>query len=173
MAWRSFRWSTVICRISAFSSLDEPCREKEDVTVVASDLRKPLPYFTALKEIDGESRRPCLSAHLFLKGTGHQPPELGQAVVDPVSAPLLYDLRGDNGRGTVRADLKRQHEKDPKDPKDPRLRSAHPSSLLPGQNLRGAARRHGPRDWAVPERQRQRKADEGRTVLAQRETRQL
>lgn len=29
MACRSLRWSTVICRISAFSSLDEPCRENE------------------------------------------------------------------------------------------------------------------------------------------------
>lgn len=30
--------------------------------------------------------------YLFLKSTGHQPPELWQAVVDPVSTPLLYDL---------------------------------------------------------------------------------
>ncbi|TNN87996.1 hypothetical protein EYF80_001577 [Liparis tanakae] len=43
-----------------------------------------------------------MSGHLFLKSTGHQPPELRQAMVDPVSAPLLYDL-SKKSRGTVRA----------------------------------------------------------------------
>ena len=38
MACSSLRWSTVICRISAFSSLDEPCGEKSATShPVASD----------------------------------------------------------------------------------------------------------------------------------------
>jgi len=46
--------------------------------------------------------RGFMSGHLFFKSTGHQPPELRQAMVDPVSAPLLYDL-SKKSRGTVRA----------------------------------------------------------------------
>lgn len=43
---------------------------------------------------------------LLLKSTGHQSPELRQAVVDPVPSPLFYDpsslLSGQNLRGTAR-----------------------------------------------------------------------
>jgi len=34
-------------------------------------------------------------AYLFLKGAGNQPAQLAQAVVDPVTAPLLNYLRKD------------------------------------------------------------------------------
>lgn len=37
-------------------------------------------------------------SYLFLKGTGHQSAELWQAVVDPVSASLLYDLQNEKSR---------------------------------------------------------------------------
>lgn len=52
-----------------------------------------------------------MSSHLFLKSTGHQPSELRQAVVDPVSAPLLYDLHNKKSRGTVRAKLNDRTQK--------------------------------------------------------------
>ena len=50
--------------------------------------------------------------YLFLKGTWHQSPELWQAVVDPVSASLLYNLRK---RGTKTTRTVRKHPGDDHD----------------------------------------------------------
>lgn len=46
-----------------------------------------------------------VSSYLFLKSTGHKSPELWQAVVDPISAPLLYDLQNEKSRETVSTEL--------------------------------------------------------------------
>lgn len=48
-----------------------------------------------------------VSSYLFLKSTGYKSAELWQAVVDAVSAPLLYDLQNKRSRGRVRTNPKK------------------------------------------------------------------
>lgn len=77
-ACRTFRWSTVICRISAFSSLAEPFKSIQfNTTFQCNQSASPL--------------CPNLS-HLFLYRCGDQPSELWQAVIDSVSASFLNNL---------------------------------------------------------------------------------
>lgn len=57
-------------------------------------------------------------AHLLLKRARHQPPELWQAMVDPVSPPLLYDLRErDGGKESEREREEKRHQGDGKNKK--------------------------------------------------------
>lgn len=76
--------------------------------------------------------------YLLLKGAGHQPPQLGQAVVDAVAAALLDDLG------------QRAGSAEPSRAAGSRGRPAgtHPSAPLPGQDLRGGGGRHGTRGRA-------------------------
>lgn len=101
IACSSFRWSTVICRISAFSSLEEPWKGQwATFCSVTSDFMK-LIYSLCHWNITHFLDFHFVSIYLFFKSTGHQSPELWQAVVDPVSAPLLYDLQNEKSRGTT------------------------------------------------------------------------
>lgn len=109
MAWSSFRWSTVIWRISAFSNLEEPWSEGEKVLVSIKNFILVLVLKLILtNELVHETHSPPLfweykaklslwrsvwSSYLFLEGTGYESPELRQTVVDPVPAPLLNYLR--------------------------------------------------------------------------------
>lgn len=77
--------------------------------------------------------------NLLLEGAGHQPPQLGQAVVDAIATAFLDDLEQKTGvrSGRVGAEGTRS-----------RLADTHPSASLPGQNLRGGGGRHGARGRA-------------------------
>lgn len=102
-AWSIFRWSTVICKISAFSSLAEPFnvwetkrsqlninnpqKQKQD-KVVHMFANKTVKYICILHMLKSY-------CYLFLKGAGNQPAELAETVVDPVTAPFLNYLRKD------------------------------------------------------------------------------
>lgn len=78
-AWSIFRWSTVICRISAFSSLAEPFTRRE-----GGSRKSPRSHTNDIK--------PQVGAYLLLKGAGNQSAQLAQAVVDSVPAPFFDDL---------------------------------------------------------------------------------
>lgn len=49
-----------------------------------------------------EAERRITGRYLLLKGAGHQPPQLGQAVVDAIAPSLLDDL-GQKAEGQGRA----------------------------------------------------------------------
>lgn len=95
-AWSIFKWSTVICKISAFSSLAAPCKEIErnistfNVVCHSVHVEKKKCMEKYVPAHAGRTEAGAL--YLFLKSTWHQSSQLWQTIIDSVTSSFLNNL---------------------------------------------------------------------------------